>query len=90
VVKEKSYFFDTEGRAGRRPAGRNQFAGRGRSPVAKGSANKMRRVRTLAGSEKEVVRYAQDFACGLRRPHDGSSSPAWLWCCEIYVDWPVV
>jgi len=67
VVKEKSYFFDTEGRAGRRPAGGAQFAGRGRSPDGKGSAKKRRRVRTL-------------FA----------SSPAWFWCCEIYVDWPVV
>jgi hypothetical protein len=67
VVKEKSYFFDTEGRAGRRPAGRDRFAGRGRSPDGKGSASKRRRVRTLF-----------------------ESSPAWLWCCEIYVDWPVV
>ena len=91
VVKEKSYFLERKGAQAGRPAGRAQLAGRGRSPVAKGSANRRRRVRTLfAGSENEILRVAQAFACGLRRPQDGSSSPAWLWCCEIYMDWQVV
>lgn len=67
VVKEKSYFLPPKDAQVRRPAGRDRFAGRGRSPDVKGSAKKMRRVRTL-------------FA----------SSPAWFWCCEIYVVLPVV
>ena len=67
VVKEKSYFLPRKDAQVRKPAGRAQFAGRGRSPDGKGSADQRDRVQTV-------------LAC----------SPAWFWCCEIYVDWPVV
>lgn len=48
MVKEKSYFFAKEGRAGKEgPAGCAHLAGRGRSPELQGTVSQRHRVRSF-------------------------------------------